>query len=394
MQEQAAIETGIRGKSDPRLPPPTKPRRLPRFAVNSGLVLLSCLFTLALTEASLWIYSLVEGPGPAIQQVANVAPPPPPINGEFQIPPALIAREEARHSYLTMPDAWKMRSVKIPGAARAYYWQGALQVFNQTGFRRTTPFPPKKSDVYRVLVVGDSLTYGQGIEEKDTYVALLNDWFSKDYRIEFLNLGAEGYQSEDVLNAIREYVPKLKPNLVIYGICQNDFLPSGVGQYSNVDAYAVPLPHRLKTLLISHTYTGALLNDVYDGALRRLHLRSDFFDDILGNFNHYNDRFRKDVAAMNVFIGAAGLPPLVALVLDQYPHYGGRGYRISMMAEDAVRAAHAELIPTTDYYVRNNYKVMNVSRWEGHPDEVANYIWASMIANELRRRTDLQAFKR
>src|SRR5215831_8025646 len=97
---------------------------------------------------------------------------------------------------------------------------------------------------------------------------------------------------------------------------------------------------------------------------------------------------------MNAFVRAAGLPPLVAMVVDQYPGgHGGRGYRIAMMAEDGVRAAGAELIPTTDYYIRYNGKAMYVSHWEGHPDEVANYIWANMFANELRQRQDLQAFK-
>jgi len=365
-----------------------------QFAVNSLLVLLSCVVALAGIEASLRIYSMLL-PVPTIaQQTASAAVPRPSTASEIQIPAALIERSELRHRYLNMPDAWKLRPVQIPGAAYAYYWQGALHTFDADDFRRTTPFPDKKSDVYRVIVVGDSLTYGQGIDEKDTFVALLNDWLGKDYRVELLNLGVLGNQSEDVLNEIKKYVPNLKPNLVIYAICLNDFLPSGESNLPG-EQYAIPLPGRLKSYLISHTYTGAFLNDAYGGALRRLHLRTDFFDDVLINFGHRNDRFRKDVATMNAFVRAAGLPPLVAMVVDQYPvRQGGRRYPIAMMAEDAVRAAGAELIPTTDYYTRYNGKAMYVSRWEGHPDEVANYIWANMFADELRHRQDLQAFKR
>jgi hypothetical protein len=37
---------------------------------------------------------------------------------------------------------------------------------------------------------------------------------------------------------------------------------------------------------------------------------------------------------------------------------------------------------------------MHISRWEGHPNEVANIIWANMIAKVLRDRPDLQPFKR
>jgi hypothetical protein len=47
-----------------------------------------------------------------------------------------------------------------------------------------------------------------------------------------------------------------------------------------------------------------------------------------------------------------------------------------------------------DYFKRYNGQEMNISRWDGHPNEVANYIWASMIAKELRTRHDLISFKR
>jgi hypothetical protein len=355
-------------------------RSVKPLVVNSLVALLSCVITLAGIEASLRIYSIL----PTVPWPSTIA--------GTQIPAALIERTEARHRYVSMPDAWKQRLVQIPGASEAYYWQGALHTFDVAGFRRLTPFPDKKPDVYRVMVVGDSLTYGFGIDEKDTFAARLNDRLGSDYRVEVLNLGVPGYESEDVRNAIKKYVPTLKPNLVIYAICLNDFLSSSA-QYKG-DEYAIPLPDRLTRYLMNHTFTGAFLNDVYDGALRRLHLRPDFLDDILSNFEHDDDRFRDDVAAMNAFVKAAGLPPLVAMVVDQYPDYGGRGYRVAMMAEDAIRAAGAKLIPTTDYYIRYNGKAMYVSRWEGHPDEVANYIWAEMFANELRQRPDLQAFKR
>jgi hypothetical protein len=97
---------------------------------------------------------------------------------------------------------------------------------------------------------------------------------------------------------------------------------------------------------------------------------------------------------MNGAITAAGLPPMVAMVVDQYPEYGGRGYKIAKIAETLLARAGAEVIETEDYYRRYNKRAMRISRWDGHPNEVANYIWASMLENELRERSDLQAFKR
>ena len=367
--------------------------RIRNLLGNTALVIGSVFFVFLAMETWLWADSLLDktGGGPAVAS-QSPALPPPVVNEGFNIPPEIIAAAEARQRVKVMPDEWQHRDVKIAGAAHAYYWQGVLHVLDQNGFRRAAPFPPKDPSVFRVIVVGDSLTFGYGIAEKDTFVGLLNSWLQKDYHTEVLNLGVSSYQSEDVLRTIKNFLPELHPNLVLYTVCQNDFLPSGANQYEITHPF--PLPETLKNFLIAHTRTGAFLSDKYDDALRGLHLRRDFFDDILADFSGYQQRFRRDVAEMNAVVKAAGLPPMMALVLDQYPSYGGRGYHITQVAEEALKDAGGEVVPTQDYYRRYDNHQMNVSNWEGHPNEVANYIWAAMIMDRLRQRPDLADYKR
>ncbi len=370
-------------------------KRIRNVLGNIALVLGSVVFVFAVLEGYLWIDSDLSNPANAtVISAAAPAPAAPPASGDpdANVPPGIVAAAKARQRVTVMPDAWQHRDVNVPGAAHAYYWQGVLHVLDSNGFRRTTPFPPKDPNVFRVMIVGDSLTYGYGIQEKDTFTGLLNNWLQKDYRVEFLDLGVSNYQSEDILRVIRTFLPQLHPDLVIYAVCQNDFLPSGVGQYS-VD-WRFPLPERVKLFLIAHTRSGAFLNGKYDGALRALHLRRDFFDDILRDFAGYQKRFRRDVGEMNSVVNAAGLPPMMALVLDQYPDYHGRGYQITKVAEAALRDAGMDVIPMEDYYRRHDHEVMQVSEWEGHPNEVANYIWAGMIMDRLRERPYLARYKR
>lgn len=112
-----------------------------------------------------------------------------------------------------------------------------------------------------------------------------------------------------------------------------------------------------------------------------MHLRINFFGDILNGFGGYKERFAQDLAKMNEFITASGLPPLITLsglpplitlVLDQYPGYGGRGHQIAKAAEQAAEKAGAVVIPTDNYYRLYTNMSFHVTRWEGHPDEVAN----------------------
>jgi hypothetical protein len=42
------------------------------------------------------------------------------------------------------------------------------------------------------------------------------------------------------------------------------------------------------------------------------------------------------------------------------------------------------VIATEDYYRRYNGQTMYVSQWEGHPNEIAHFIWAKMIEQRLR----------
>ena len=361
--------------------------RMTSITANCVLVAGSITLFFLGVEFFLWLYGAVD----KVQLPPPVPTVPAPTSGEVVVPAEIIAAAERRMQLLTMPDSWKRTRAYDNGTARTYYWQGVLHVYNQDGMRWATPFPPKRADVYRVIVVGDSLTYGDALSEEWRFTNLLDRWMNQEFRIEFLNLGVDGLQSEDVLRVLKKYVGILKPNLVIYAVCTNDFLPSGKGQYTT--EYPFPLPDRVKDFLIQHTRTGAFLSENYDGALRYLHLRADFLDDILKDFDGYQQRFLRDVAEMNRLVRAAGLPPMVAIVVDQFPSYGGRAYQITKIAESALGQAGAVVISTEDYYRRYHGRAMGISRWDGHPNEVANYIWAGMIAQELRARHDLESFE-
>jgi hypothetical protein len=209
-----------------------------------------------------------------------------------------------------------------------------------------------------------------------------------------LNLGVSGYQSADVLRDLRRFTPKLKPDLIIYGVCLNDFLPSGVGEYSANDQYSFPLPTSVKRFIVERTRVGKFLDKSYDSVLLNLGLRADFFDDILRDFRNYQKRFSRDVKRMNEVALAHELPPVVSMVLDQYPHYGGRGYKIAKIAEASMKAAGMEVIETEAYYRHFDREAMHVSIWEGHPNEQAHAIFAELFKQRLLDRGYFAAYRR
>ena len=294
-----------------------------------------------------------------------------------------------------IPPMWAKRVVSIKGADHAYYWHGHLEVFDENGMRRTAPFPARIKGLGRVVVVGDSLTYGQGVEASDAYPAVLERRLrAAGYNVEILNLGRKGYQSEDVARTVRELVPSLHPDLIVYGICLNDFLESDQKIYHDNERWPFPLPERWKELLIDKTRLGRLTSRAYDGLLMAAGIRGDFVSDILRNFNDRQTRFARDLKSMNDDAAARGTPPIVAMVLDQQPVHNGRLERLAKIAESAANGAGMSVVDTASYYERYSGHTMKVSPWEGHPNEEAHRIWAGMFFDRLIENPALARFHR
>jgi lysophospholipase L1-like esterase len=294
---------------------------------------------------------------------------------------------------LTMPKEWERRPTTVPGAAQAFYWQGQLTVKNEYGMRRSEPFPAKQADRFRIMVVGDSLTFGPGVAVEDTYPAVLERELGRDYRVEVLNLGIGGYQTENILWVIKTFAPQLQPDLIVYGVCLNDFLPSRVGEYRG-NAYPFPLPAAVKDFLIRSTLVGQIIAQGYNEFLIRLGLRRDFYGDILADLHGEQKKFEADVRAMSEFNRGLGLPPMVAMVLNQAPRTAGPPWQLAKLAESDLASAGMTVIPVDDYYRQHDRAIMAVSKWEPHPNAEAHRIFAEQLAKQIREMAAIAAYKK
>jgi len=294
---------------------------------------------------------------------------------------------------LVMPQEWKKKNVKITGAFEAYYWHNILHVHNKSGMRRIEPFPPKSDRRFRIMIVGDSLTYGYGVREEETYPKQIEAALKTNFNVEVLNLGVNGKQSKEILEVIRKYTPTLQPDLIIYGVCLNDFLPAHVADYQNNMAYRFPIPEAIKETFSERTLLGRLVSDAYNNILMKLGLRNDFYADILKDFKNYQTRFARDVKEMNQFVLDRGLPPVVAIVLNQYPELHSKGYQLAMAAEQHLTQAGMTLIPTGEFYNKNDKQPMTVSPWEGHPNDEAHKIFADFVVAHLQNRKELERYR-
>jgi hypothetical protein len=150
----------------------------------------------------------------------------------------------------------------------------------------------------------------------------------------------------------------------------------------------------LPDFIHTRTRIGPVAELLISSALMRLGIARDFFDDILQGIPAYRARFGRDVADFNELVRAHEMPPVIALVVDQFPESGGRGQQIAEVAEQALAAAGMVVVNTDDYYRRfSGMSPLRVSRWEGHPNEEANAVWALMLEQVVAQDQRLEKYR-
>ncbi|MDT8391021.1 MAG: SGNH/GDSL hydrolase family protein [Lentisphaeria bacterium] len=96
---------------------------------------------------------------------------------------------------------------------------------NPTGFRGPA-FTPKPADTFRMVFLGDSFTFGEGVHNHDTYPEVAARLLRKDgRRTESCNLGVGGYNTTQAANVLKLFGFDLDPDVVILGYTLNDAEP-------------------------------------------------------------------------------------------------------------------------------------------------------------------------
>jgi len=292
---------------------------------------------------------------------------------------SLYERRMPRGQRFTMPPEWGMTI--IPGSPN-YYWHGHLHRYNSLKFRGGE-WSAKRPGVLRIAVLGDSLTYGYGVDENQAYPVLIEKLLSQSFRVEVFNLGHSGAQSEDIVWAAKTFLPQLQPDLVLYGVCLNDYLPSGQGEYHRIGTVRSAPPS------LSRTRVGTLLNSAMHLFLMTTGIEKDFIHDALDSSTHYAWRFQRDVGELNSYVQSHGCPPVVAMVVNQIPD-DPNILRLIRQTDDLMKEAGLIVIPAEIYMEKWRGRTpLTVSRWEGHPNEEAHQAFAKSFVQGIEGNSSL-----
>lgn len=122
--------------------------------------------------------------------------------------------------------ALKMATMKSPDPELVWEYRPGAKYqdveINRYGFRDVDHDLKKPQGIYRVVFLGDSVTFGQKVAFQDIFTTRYQN-IMKDKNVEVLNIAVDGYDTRQIARMLETKALQFKPNKVIYVMCLNDF---------------------------------------------------------------------------------------------------------------------------------------------------------------------------
>jgi len=266
------------------------------------------------------------------------------------------------------------------------------------------------SDNYRILVFGDSFTFGWAIDEEHRYTNVLQKWFDylqikgpKGEKIEIVNFGMQGYALDQIHDLMEGVFKLMKFDAVVIGFNTNDFVmtdkPSLMNTLRNPmngniavidDAHIADFCRKVPELTPSEFYRKKTLLQKF-AIYRTLELRTSLFKyDKLPTEPMWNYVYN-EFSGIRELTSRHGISSLRILLLhrgfvngdknDFISPVGGLAQNIEIFnfTKKRLEENGFTVIDTLPFFKKYNHMSLAHSEWDAHPNFLAHYIYARSI---------------
>jgi lysophospholipase L1-like esterase len=151
------------------------------------------------------------------------------------------------------------------------HYQGVDVSFNELGLR-DRPIGAKAGDEFRVLFLGDSITFGWGVEVEKTFPRVLEVELQKGSAgtVRTINSGVGSYNTTQELGFLRRHGDSLAPDLVLLVYHPNDVNTSKSPEAARTErSFRGKKPHEMVNLLLRRLWSYRLFLHTYKGRTQR-----------------------------------------------------------------------------------------------------------------------------
>ena len=285
------------------------------------------------------------------------------------------------------------RDITTTGDNKSYFanrwYREQPPVVNALGFRENE-IPKKKARIYRIAIIGDSLTYGQGIPENDRFSNLLRSGLNDNGEsFEVFNFGRPGAETHHHRQILTEAVLAQEPDFILLQWFVNDVEIS----HAERGATAPLIPwNRLNKVLHQRSALYYLVNRQFASLQRSLRHAEDYVENMKRRFGDPSTpesktaanelvRLIETISENDIPMGIVLFPLLVDVQGDPaaYP-LGFLIDRVLVTCSEReiacldLRHVFAPVTPTSDLWV---------NRYDKHPSAIANKLASDAIRDRF-----------
>jgi lysophospholipase L1-like esterase len=223
---------------------------------------------------------------------------------------------------------------------RSALLMGTSVSINSHGLRDREYSEEKPPNVYRIIMLGDSTTFGWGVREEDTAAKILerklNAHLPLGYdKVEVLNAGVGNYDTVQEVTYYKTRGRAFHPDLIVLVFFIND---------------PEPVPVEKKGFLIDRSYLLAFVTNRFDGVLRHMGMRPNWKQYYSSLYEDDRPGFQACKKALGSFSDSTrsdGAKALVAILPELHQINGGT-YPFRAAHEKIKNVLAADRVPVVD----------------------------------------------
>ena len=259
-------------------------------------------------------------------------------------------------------------------------------ILNNEGVRDRNFLITKPDNTIRIIVLGDSYTFGAGIENaSDTYPKVLerklnNFNFNKNYEV--LNFGISGVDTQRELEIIKERALKYEPDFLIIGYVLNDL--------KNVDP-EIRTFERLRLPIIGFALSRiSYLYNFLESRINKVALnfgKTPYEESLKA---YFNSEINKNEArkTFKEILKIAKEKEIKVLLMIFPPFYQMKNYQFQPAHEFIEEVAQENsfiFLDLLEVYKDYDEKDLQVSKHNSHPNEFGHELAAEAIFEKLKK---------
>ncbi len=264
------------------------------------------------------------------------------------------------------------------------WWNPVLKTeLNSLGFRDQEHQPEKPDQTKRIIILGDSIVYGQMVALESIFPELLEDQLNQksDTKVEVINMGLCGWNTVMQLESLVENGLKFQPDLVILTFVLNDpqikQFPRPEEQFDQ-EKMIIPITF-LDTYLDRHSYFYSFVKFRYNRLLENFNLKADYFTTTRTFYQTETRGYQQFIKALEKInqISQQNNTKFLFVNLNWRPGWD----KETKMVLDETQKLSMPVLDMHPYFANYSLSDLQVSPSDWHPNQKAHQIYSQVIGD-------------